>query len=116
MWKRENEETPENANPSPAGSAPRRETPSAPPQRASESTPAPSSGGGRALIGVGTVVRGEIAGEEDLLVEGRVEGKISLRQNAVTIGAKGRLSAEVVAPIADVQALEMPKPWMAGGL
>jgi len=98
MWKRENETTPENANPSPAGSAPRREAPSAPPPRASEpSSPPSTSGGSRAVIGGATVVRGEISGEEDLLIEGRVEGKIQLAQNAVTIGAKGRLSAEVVA-------------------
>lgn len=96
MWKRENE-TPENANPSPTGSAPRREAPSAPPSRASESSPAPGASGGRASIGGATVVRGEISGEEDLLVEGRVEGKIDLRQNAITIGAKGRVSAEVIA-------------------
>jgi cytoskeletal protein CcmA (bactofilin family) len=47
------------------------------------------------VIGASIVVRGEISGEEDLLVEGRVEGKIDLRQNAVTVGAKGQLVAEV---------------------
>lgn len=51
------------------------------------------------MIGPSIVVRGEISGEEDLLVEGRVEGKIDLRQNAVTIGAKGQLAAEVQARV-----------------
>ncbi|MFN7943332.1 MAG: polymer-forming cytoskeletal protein [Thermoanaerobaculia bacterium] len=55
----------------------------------------PTTSGGRAVIGASTVVKGEISGEEDLLVEGRVEGKIDLRQNVVTVGAKGRLAAEV---------------------
>jgi cytoskeletal protein CcmA (bactofilin family) len=41
------------------------------------------------------VVRGEVSGDEDLIVEGRIEGKILLRQNTVTIGAKGRVAAEV---------------------
>jgi len=61
--------------------------------RSNESAPS----GGRAVIGAATTVRGEISGDEDLLVEGRVEGKIHLLQNAVTIGAKGKLSAEVQA-------------------
>ena len=51
------------------------------------------------MIGPSIVVRGEISGEEDLLIEGRVEGKVDLRQNAVTIGAKGQLSAEVHARV-----------------
>lgn len=51
------------------------------------------------MIGPSIVVRGEISGEEDLLVEGRVEGRIDLRQNAVTIGAKGQLAAEVIARV-----------------
>jgi cytoskeletal protein CcmA (bactofilin family) len=41
------------------------------------------------------VLRGEVAGDEDLVIEGRVEGKITLRQNVVTIGAKGRVAAEI---------------------
>ena len=49
------------------------------------------------MIGPSIIVRGEISGEEDLLIEGRVEGKVDLRQNAVTVGAKGVLAAEVQA-------------------
>ena len=49
------------------------------------------------MIGPSIVVRGEISGEEDLLIEGRVEGRVDLRQNAVTVGAKGVLAAEVLA-------------------
>jgi len=51
------------------------------------------------MIGAGTIIRGEVSGEEDLIVEGRVEGKVELRQNSVTVGAKGRVSAEVHARI-----------------
>jgi cytoskeletal protein CcmA (bactofilin family) len=90
MWKRENEVPSPTLSPA--------STPSAPARRETEPAPAPRSvepSGGRALIGASTIVRGEISGEEDLLVEGRVEGKIDLRQNAVTIGAKGRVAAEV---------------------
>jgi len=59
--------------------------------------PINASTGGRAVIGASTIVRGELSGEEDLLVEGKVEGKILLRQYAVTIGAKGKVAAEVQA-------------------
>jgi len=96
MWKRENEVSP--APPSsvpPPANPPRREArepEAAPPPARAVETPA-----GRALVGPATVIRGELSGEEDLLVEGRVEGKIDLRQNAVTVGAKGRVAAEVLA-------------------
>jgi len=105
MWKRENETTPptpapatplssasaSSSSPSPA---PRRE-PEAPAPAPRAIEPMPAASVGRTTIGAGTVVRGEMTGEEDLLVEGRVEGKIELRANAVTVGAKGRLTAEV---------------------
>ena len=104
MWKRENETTPPAPTPatplssaspssSPAPSPRREPEPPAPASRAIE--PMPAASVGRTTIGAGTVVRGEMTGEEDLLVEGRVEGKIELRANAVTVGAKGRLTAEV---------------------
>ncbi len=96
MWKRENEIGPPLAGAVPASapiatgapSAPRREPEPVPVARTADS-------GGRGVIGGSIVVRGEISGEEDLLVEGRVEGKIDLRQNAVTIGLKGQLVAEI---------------------
>jgi cytoskeletal protein CcmA (bactofilin family) len=95
MWKRENETSPTPpsapaAVPAPAATQRRDPEPAAaPPPRGSEAST------GRALVGPATVVRGELAGEEDLMVEGRVEGKILLPQNAVTVGAKGRVAAEV---------------------
>lgn len=93
MWKRDNEPSP---SPQPPAAAP------APRRDPEPVAPAPSrsfDSGGRAVIGPSIVVRGEISGEEDLMVEGRVEGRIDLRQNAVTIGAKGQLAAEVLARV-----------------
>jgi len=96
MWKRENETTPPTPAPASPSPSPRRES-EAPAPRGAESHATPAGSGGRASIGAATVVRGEVSGEEDLLVEGRIEGKILLRQNALTVGAKGRVSAEVQA-------------------
>ncbi len=53
-------------------------------------------------IGKTIVVRGELSGEEDLTVEGRVEGKIRLEGHHLTIGETGNISAEVVAKTVNV--------------
>ncbi len=52
-------------------------------------------GEGMAHIGKAIAIRGDLTGEEDLLIEGRVEGKVELPKNAVTIGQHGRVRAEV---------------------
>ena len=56
----------------------------------------PLSGGAEvASIGKTIIFKGELSGEEDLLIEGQVEGRISLPNNQLTIGASGRLMAEI---------------------
>jgi cytoskeletal protein CcmA (bactofilin family) len=49
----------------------------------------------RALIGSSIEIKGSLSGGEDLFVEGRVEGKIELAQHSVTIGASGRIKADI---------------------
>lgn len=49
----------------------------------------------RALIGPSIEIKGSLSGGEDLFVEGRVEGKIELTQYSVTIGASGRIKADI---------------------
>ena len=48
-------------------------------------------------IGKSVVIKGELTGSEDLTIEGKVEGKIELRQNVLTIGPNGRIKAQVFA-------------------
>ncbi len=56
----------------------------------------PHSGGSEvASIGKTIVFKGELSGEEDILIEGQVEGRISLPNNQLTIGPQGRLTAEI---------------------
>lgn len=57
----------------------------------------------RATIGAGIVIRGEIAGTEDLLILGSVEGNISLRENVVTVGASAKVGADIVGRIVRVE-------------
>ncbi len=53
--------------------------------------------GGAALIGKSVVINGELDGSEDLTIEGRVEGKVELRDHTLTIGQNGRVKAQVFA-------------------
>jgi cytoskeletal protein CcmA (bactofilin family) len=48
-----------------------------------------------ANIGKSISIKGDLTGEEDVLVEGRVEGKINLPNNELTIGANGKVDADV---------------------
>ena len=50
-----------------------------------------------AVIGPSTHIDGDLRGEEDLLIEGEVSGTIQLRNNTLTIGPQGKVSAEVYA-------------------
>ncbi|HKL49621.1 MAG TPA: polymer-forming cytoskeletal protein [Wenzhouxiangellaceae bacterium] len=64
-------------------------------------SPAPtrSTGGtgAAATIGPSISIDGQLKGEEDLVVEGRVKGTIELKNNTLTIGTQGTLDAEVFA-------------------
>ena len=57
----------------------------------------------RAVIGASIVVKGEISGEEDLVIQGNVEGKIELRRHNVTIGKNGRVRADIYGKIISVE-------------
>ncbi|MDJ0867024.1 MAG: polymer-forming cytoskeletal protein [Myxococcota bacterium] len=48
-----------------------------------------------ANIGKSITIQGDLRGEEDLVIEGRVEGKIELPSNELTIGADGNVAAEL---------------------
>ncbi|HXV76377.1 MAG TPA: polymer-forming cytoskeletal protein, partial [Candidatus Polarisedimenticolaceae bacterium] len=42
-------------------------------------------------------IKGTLSGREDLTVDGRVEGKITLKEHVLTIGANGQIDAELQA-------------------
>lgn len=50
-----------------------------------------------AVIGPKITFKGELSGEEDLLILGRVEGNIDLKGNHLTIGSQGVIKANVIA-------------------
>jgi len=50
-----------------------------------------------ANIGKSITISGDLTGEEDLVIEGKVEGKVTLPNSVLTIGANGTIKAEVSA-------------------
>jgi cytoskeletal protein CcmA (bactofilin family) len=58
-----------------------------------------SAGGGRIIINIGPSIqiKGELQGDEDLTIDGRVEGKIELRDHNLTIGPNGKIKADLFA-------------------
>lgn len=96
MWKRKEEEsaaTPEyNLAGSPAAAAP-----GAPAQPAATPRAELARGSEVANIGKSVVVKGELSGSEDLLVDGQVEGSIALRGHTLTVGPNGRVQANIEA-------------------
>ncbi|MFK7955556.1 MAG: polymer-forming cytoskeletal protein [Lysobacterales bacterium] len=56
-----------------------------------------------AVVGSSLTVNGNIAGTEDLLVEGKVEGDISLPDNVVTVGTGGIVKARIKAAVIIVE-------------
>lgn len=77
MWKKNEEDTAYSANDPQPTSAPR---------------------GGhseQATIGPSITITGDLSGEEDLMIQGHVNGEVRLPKNKVTIGSSGRVKADV---------------------
>ena len=51
----------------------------------------------QATIGRTLVIKGELSGAEALYIDGRIEGKISIPDNRVTIGRNGSVQADITA-------------------
>jgi len=65
----------------------------------SEHSGSRSSASGRetAVIGPSIHIDGDVRGEEDLLIEGEVNGTVQLKNNSLTIGPQGKVRADVYA-------------------
>jgi len=59
--------------------------------------------GERATIGPSIFIKGDLTGDEDLVIEGRVEGKVDLKQNNVTVGKNGRVKADIHGRVVTVE-------------
>jgi cytoskeletal protein CcmA (bactofilin family) len=50
-----------------------------------------------AMIGQSIHIKGELTGNEDLIIDGVVEGRIDLKEHHLTIGKNGRIKADLQA-------------------
>jgi cytoskeletal protein CcmA (bactofilin family) len=57
----------------------------------------------RTFIGSSVSIKGELSSKEDLLIQGRVEGKIDLKKNNVTIGKGGHVKGDIYGKIISVE-------------
>ena len=55
------------------------------------------------MIGATIKIKGEVSGDENLLIEGNVVGSISLKGHDLTIGQKGTLEADLTAKTVKVE-------------
>jgi cytoskeletal protein CcmA (bactofilin family) len=59
--------------------------------------PSSSASAGSARLGASLHVKGEITGNEDLAIDGSVEGLVQLEDRKLTIGASARVTADIIA-------------------
>ncbi len=73
------------------------EEPPAPAAQPTPSTPARRSEPSRetATIGPSIAIKGDLTGNEDLVIQGRLKGEVKLKQNNVTVGKSGRVEADI---------------------
>src|SRR5688500_12559511 len=91
MWKKD-----EPAPASPQTAYAPTASPAAPPPAATRhhSEP-PREAGSPATIGSSIALRGDLTGEEDLLIQGRIEGTITLAKHTVVVGKSGNVKADI---------------------
>ena len=69
--------------------------PAAAPDPTTPPAPRRRDGDAMANIGKSIQIKGDLTGNEDLQIEGVVEGRIDLPNNQLTIGAEGQVKADV---------------------
>jgi len=71
--------------------------------RPSEHISEPRSLAPTAVIGAKIRFKGELVGEEDLLIEGTVEGSVDLKGNSLIVGKQGVVKANVIAKTVTIE-------------
>jgi cytoskeletal protein CcmA (bactofilin family) len=92
MWKKDE-------TPSSPPATPKKEESPAP----SRPTPPPPSREQRATIGRSITIRGEVRGNEDLLIQGEIDGSVELEKQAVTVGEEGKVTANITGRVVTVE-------------
>ena len=70
--------------------------PTPPPTAPHEPQPArPRAAAPASVIGPSIFIKGDLTGQEDLVIQGRLEGEVRLKANNVTVGKDGRILADI---------------------
>jgi cytoskeletal protein CcmA (bactofilin family) len=88
VWKKD-EEQPVRATVAPAASP--------------EPVRAPAVRSSHATIGPSIVIKGEVSGNEDLVIQGQIDGSVALDTHAVTVGGGGRVKANITGRVITVE-------------
>lgn len=67
------------------------------------SAPRTTSATGRAVIGPSISIKGDVTGSEDLLIQGKVDGSVTLNHHAVGVGSEGRVNANIIGRIITIE-------------
>jgi cytoskeletal protein CcmA (bactofilin family) len=107
MWGNKKPETPQSAQPVPSTQNFPTNQPPKPAPATWEDKPAMSTDAMRPLgatadratarLGASLHVKGEISGNEDLLIDGSVEGLIQLDERKLTVGTTAKVTADIIA-------------------
>ena len=54
------------------------------------------------MIGPSIEIKGTVTGDEDLMIEGKVEGTIELGSHQVTVGPSGKVTADISAKVVNI--------------
>jgi cytoskeletal protein CcmA (bactofilin family) len=54
------------------------------------------------MIGPSIEIKGTVTGDEDLMIEGKVEGTIELGSHQVTVGQSGKVTADISAKVVNI--------------
>ena len=57
----------------------------------------------RAVIGESITIEGQVTGDEDLTIQGHVDGSVNLDDHAVTVGPDGKVEADIIARVITVE-------------
>lgn len=80
-----------------------KKTPSSAASAAKTPPPAPAkstvdqSANQSTTIGASIKIKGELSGEEDLVIQGNVEGTVKLKDNSISVSEQGKVQADVYA-------------------
>ena len=100
MWNKRQDEPVRPAG-APAGTPPAATPFAAAPFAATPST-GPVERRDAAAVGASISIVGDVTGDEDLTILGRIEGKVDLPQHVVTVGQSGRVKADIRARVISV--------------